>query len=276
MKRVLTAVVLLPPVLAAVFLLPPVWFLLVVVGIVEVAVWEYVRLTGRWAPGSPRWLVLATVPAAAALIAGALVAVDAGWGERSLLFGTIVLLSIGVGILLLVGRTPVEESAAAFGIVGWGTAYFAAAAVGLWALQASDPWLLILLCAVVWLGDSAAFYVGSRFGRHSLAPIVSPRKTWEGAAANAVAALLAATGWCLWILSEIDGRVLVVALAASAAGQVGDLVESMFKRGAGVKDSGSILPGHGGMWDRLDALLFAAPVLLLGLGLLGLTGGVGR
>ena len=276
MKRVLTAVVLLPPVLAAVFLLPPVWFLLVVVGIVAVAVWEYVRLTGRWAPGSPRWHVLATVPAAAALIAGALVAVDAGWGERSLLFGTIVLLSIGVGILLLVGRTPVEESAAAFGIVGWGTAYFAAAAVGLWALQASDPWLLILLCAVVWLGDSAAFYVGSRFGRHSLAPIVSPRKTWEGAAANAVAALLAATGWCLWILSEIDGRVLVVALATSAAGQVGDLVESMFKRGAGVKDSGSILPGHGGMWDRLDALLFAAPVLLLGLGLLGLTGGVGR
>jgi phosphatidate cytidylyltransferase len=269
MQRVLTAVVLLPPALAATFLLPSGWFWLLVVVAVEIAAWEYVTLTARWAPASPRWLLLLTVPATAALLArlfaeSAHPAVAWTW-----FLGAAVLLSVGVGVLLLAARTPPTETAAAFGVVGWGTAYFAMAAVSLWALQTTDPWVLVLLFAVVWLGDTAAFYIGRQLGRHRLAPIISPKKTWEGAAANLMAGALAALGWSLWRLDGVDWGVVAVAAAAGLVGQTGDLVESMFKRGAGVKDSGSLLPGHGGMWDRLDAVLFAAPVLLLGLWLIG-------
>ena len=141
--------------------------------------------------------------------------------------------------------------------------------MSLWALRVIDPWVLVLLLAVVWLGDTAAFYIGSRFGRHRLAPIVSPNKSWEGAVASLAASLLAALAWCWWLLDGIRWDVVAAGVIAGAVGQMGDLVESMFKRGAGVKDSGALLPGHGGMWDRLDALLFAGPILLLALWVIG-------
>ena len=194
MKRILTAIVLLPFALAAVLWLPLGWFWVLIVALVEVCVWEFVQITAKWAPGSPRWLLLLTVPVTSALLS--LLLYDAADTELlwTLMLTFLVLLSVGIGVLLLTLRTPVEETAAAFGVVGWGTGYFSVAAASLWALEAIDPWVLVLLLAVVWLGDSAALYVGRMFGRHRLAPIVSPRKSWEGSMASLAAGLFAALG----------------------------------------------------------------------------------
>jgi len=143
-------------------------------------------------------------------------------------------------------------------------------------------WLLYLLL-VVWAGDIFAYFVGKSMGRHLMAPRISPRKNWEGAAASLAASLL--VGSLLFshalqlssfllrmgLIQRRDGLfglekpelwpILLLTVAVNVAAQLGDLVESLIKRGAGVKDSGTILPGHGGMLDRIDALLFAAPVL---------------
>jgi phosphatidate cytidylyltransferase len=122
--------------------------------------------------------------------------------------------------------------------------------------------LVFLLFLVVWGADMAAYYVGSHLGRRPLAPRVSPRKTVEGAVAGvagAVAAAFVARAWFMHRLRPIDCLVLGVALGI--AGLLGDLIESMFKRGAGMKDSAAIVPGHGGILDRVDSLLYAAPVL---------------
>jgi phosphatidate cytidylyltransferase len=136
-------------------------------------------------------------------------------------------------------------------------------------------WIVVLFAAV-WAGDSVAMYVGKSLGRHKLAPRISPGKTWEGSAGSVVGSLI----FCFVAYvfrSDIvaygtsSGRqhlprlslpvFLAVVILLNIAGQVGDLVESVIKRGANVKDSGTLLPGHGGVLDRIDALLFAAPVL---------------
>ena len=143
-------------------------------------------------------------------------------------------------------------------------------------------WLLYLLL-IVWAGDIFAYFVGRAIGRHLMAPRISPKKTWEGAAASLAASLIVSgllftyalpiSSFLLRVglIERRDGLfglekpelwpILLLTFALNIAAQLGDLVESLIKRGAGVKDSGSLLPGHGGMLDRIDALLFAAPVL---------------
>jgi phosphatidate cytidylyltransferase len=115
---------------------------------------------------------------------------------------------------------------------------------------------------VNWIGDTGAYYVGKNFGRHKMAPAVSPGKSWEGAAASAVTGILFGV---IYLPLAIRGTSPIaaglLALVANAAGQIGDLAESAVKRGAGVKDSGSLLPGHGGMMDRVDSSMFALPVV---------------
>ncbi len=122
--------------------------------------------------------------------------------------------------------------------------------------------LVFLLFFVVWAADVGAFYVGSYLGRHPLAPQVSPKKTVEGAlggVAVALAAAFVARAWFMHDLSVVDCAVLGTLLGIT--GILGDLVESMLKRGAGVKDSASVVPGHGGVLDRVDSVLYAAPIL---------------
>jgi phosphatidate cytidylyltransferase len=149
--------------------------------------------------------------------------------------------------------------------------------------QWAGAFFLLYLLLVVWAGDIFAYFVGKSMGRHLMSPRISPKKTWEGAAASLVASV--AVGWLLFahaeriswgfvnwgLIARRDGlfgqeipamsTVLLLTVALNIAAQLGDLVESLIKRGAAVKDSGAILPGHGGMLDRIDALLFAAPVL---------------
>ena len=149
--------------------------------------------------------------------------------------------------------------------------------------QASGAFLLLYLLLLVWAGDIFAYFVGRSLGRHLMSPRVSPKKTWEGALASMIASV--GVGMLLYnyalpistallhahLIERKDGLfalektplwpIILLSAAINVAAQLGDLVESLIKRGAGVKDSGTLLPGHGGMLDRIDALLFAAPVL---------------
>lgn len=120
--------------------------------------------------------------------------------------------------------------------------------------------LVLFTLVLVWAGDMLAYFVGKSFGRVKMAPALSPKKTWEGAIANVIASALVAVVFARWM--QLDALTLIaIAAAANIAGQAGDLIESAYKRGASVKDSGALLPGHGGMLDRIDSLILAAPVV---------------
>jgi phosphatidate cytidylyltransferase len=149
--------------------------------------------------------------------------------------------------------------------------------------QPAGAILVIYTMLVVWAGDIFAYFVGKAIGRHRMSPEISPKKTWEGAIASVVASVVIGTLWfqhavgiSTWLLQSnlIERRdgmfglqqpsltvIVVLSAIVNIAAQLGDLVESLIKRGAGVKDSGAILPGHGGMLDRIDAMLFAVPVV---------------
>jgi len=129
--------------------------------------------------------------------------------------------------------------------------------------------LALLLLASVWTTDAVAYFVGLALGRHPLSPRISPKKSWEGAVAGFAGGIVgaAALGWLLGLPLGVS---LALGASCSLAGQLGDLVESAFKRSAGVKDSGGLLPGHGGVLDRFDALFFAAPVGYIILVILGI------
>ena len=129
-------------------------------------------------------------------------------------------------------------------------------------LRDSSPHWLMFALLVNWAGDAGAYYAGRAFGRHSLAVRVSPKKTWEGAAGSVVASMVVAGGYLLRFVPGLTiPAVVAVTLTANVAGQVGDLAESAMKRGASLKDSGTLLPGHGGMLDRVDSTLFALPAV---------------
>jgi phosphatidate cytidylyltransferase len=120
--------------------------------------------------------------------------------------------------------------------------------------------LILFTLALIWAGDTLAYFVGKFAGRVPMAPALSPKKTWEGAVANLVGSLLVALAAARWM--DISAATLLfMAGAANIAGQMGDLIESAYKRGANMKDSGTIVPGHGGVLDRIDSLILAAPVV---------------
>jgi len=130
-------------------------------------------------------------------------------------------------------------------------------------------WLLFAL-AVNWVGDIAAFYVGRSLGKHKLAPRISPGKSWEGSIGSMAAAVIFGYAFFLHVMPALPlAHMVALSLLANAAGQVGDLAESAMKRGAGVKDSSALLPGHGGFLDRLDSSLFTMPVVYYYLRFLG-------
>lgn len=265
MKRVLTALVLAPLVLAIVFFGPK-WLLTVAVALVAMlAAWEFLALTEHRGAKPPRMAVMVAI--------GCLFLGNFQWPEETgSLFG---LLSIGL-LVYCTFRSPVERALADATSCIFALFYLGLTLVALPMLReaSNGPSLLAFLFLTVWVGDSAAMYVGRAFGRRKLAPALSPNKTWEGTIGSLLGSMAAAgillgvaqlvahwgsakfsfgdEAWWYW---------LILAAVVNAAAQVGDLAESALKRSAGVKDSGSILPGHGGMLDRIDALLLAAPVL---------------
>ena len=260
MKRVITAAVLIPLVL---LLLLKGSFLVLVAAtalVAELATWEYLFIAD--CHGSRRTLVLIAIAVlfAATFVSPALILPALG------LCSLVLVLVCSFGSRL--ERVLRDSAFSIFPLLYIGLTL---ATLPLLWVQPDGPSLLIFLFCIVWTGDVAALYVGRSFGRHKLAPQISPNKSWEGSAASVVGSLLIAAalvGLARWPESKaalhFPGsliRWLGLAVLLNVFAQVGDLVESAIKRGAGVKDSGSMLPGHGGILDRIDALLLAAPAL---------------
>jgi phosphatidate cytidylyltransferase len=167
--------------------------------------------------------------------------------------------------LLLVTRYPVRIDRVATAVAG--IAVVALAAVALMRLHLDwqrGPELLLFLFVLVWAADIGAFFTGRAIGRRKLAPAVSPGKTWEGVGGGILLAALAAVGGAAWF-GFGSGWFLPLCLLVAAISVVGDLTVSIFKRNAGLKDSGRIFPGHGGILDRVDSITAAGPVFVFGL-----------
>jgi phosphatidate cytidylyltransferase len=268
--RVLTAAILLPLVIAAA-LWGPTWLVAVVVAIVAMAaLLEFFSMAARLGFHAYR---LWTCLAAAGIVAQQLYASNQAsvrhLGEllnRSprinlelILFGFV----LGVAVIALASQIPLAEALPSITVSAAGLVFVVlpfSAVVRLHGIDIFGPRLLLFTLVLVWVGDSAAYFVGHGIGRWKMSPLISPNKTWEGAAANFAGALLVAVAFGYWIKIQ-PVHMLAMAAVGSVAGQLGDLFESAWKRSAGVKDSGTILPGHGGMLDRIDALILAAPAV---------------
>ena len=248
--RIIAALVGIPPVLAAVFLAGPVSFGAIVLALALLALHEYLRLCAVEPPLAAAVLV-AAVPV--------LVAVPAGGAPG---VGAAALLALALGSLWRVTDPARRFRGLAEGVLG--LCYIGYAMGCLWLLRMEtahgSAWLFLVLGAT-WAGDSAAFFVGSRFGRRRLCPGLSPNKTWAGAFGGLAGSLAGG----LLSLPLFAGEaslpfVALTSLAVGLTGQLGDLFESLWKRAKGVKDSGNLIPGHGGILDRIDSLLIGIPV----------------
>jgi phosphatidate cytidylyltransferase len=312
MKRVATAVVLIPIVLLIVFR-APMWAFAVVVGIIAlITTNEFLGLAESSGIKPARGLVIfMALLLFASLVAGFLVETAVSrLPPSSLIRGTfprehpqlymafgasslardLVLLAAFVLLVGVMRREDLRSSLAGAAASTLALAYVSLPLMLLITVRArmGGAFYVLYLLVVVWIGDILAFFVGSAIGKHKLAPRISPNKSWEGATASLVAATGVGTAMLAYgdtivgflrntkLLAERTASIfsvgqyplhhrlwvyVVLSAVLNLAAQIGDLVESMLKRGAGVKDSGALLPGHGGMLDRIDALLFAAPVL---------------
>jgi phosphatidate cytidylyltransferase len=249
MKRIITALVGIPIVIL-ITLFAPDWVFAFVIGLVAMgALYEFLKLgsaAGMGRPGS--WF----------LFFGFLVTVSFG-RDLPLVVTAMTLATIALLMAAVFGR-PLESALhrVAIGLSG---IVYCSLLLGFILLLTRSA--IIVLLVLIWVGDSAAYYGGRKLGKHRLAPAVSPGKTVEGAIAGLIGSIVAGAAMSHWLLEEPFLGMAFVSGITAIAGQVGDLAESALKRSAGVKDSSSILPGHGGILDRLDSLMFAAPVFYL-------------
>jgi len=287
LKRIATALVLIPIVLVLI-LRAPVPVLAVVAGVVALlTIQEFLKLTESYGVQPLRILTYTF-----AGIFFLLLALNFG-NEKPLLSTAVFVYCLGfaaaIAPFIFLTRAMRNENLSS-GYPAAAASVFAFTYIALpmgMLVQLRQQWAgafyLLYLLLVVWAGDIFAYFVGKSMGRHLMAPRISPKKTWEGAGASLVASI--GVGWLLFhyalplssallrvgLIERRDGifalerpamgPIILLTIVLNIAAQLGDLVESLIKRGAGVKDSGAILPGHGGMLDRIDALLFAAPVL---------------
>ena len=268
--RILTALVVIPLVLAALFLLPPwAWGSLMLAAAVATGA-EWANLVGYQRPAW--WLFVAGVFLIGVnLLLSPSTDFGRGWPDGIVLAvcGPATLFWLLIAPFWLRGHwRPTSRLGVA--IVGW--LVLIAAWVAVVELQARSPWLALATMAIVWIADTAAYFSGRAFGKHRLAPWISPGKTWEGVFGALAAVALYALALVPFArpagyTGEISAPVVVgwvaLALVLVALAVIGDLFESVLKRHAGVKDSGALFPGHGGALDRFDALLAAMPAAAL-------------
>lgn len=263
-QRVVTAVLLLGGLLAALFLLPQLAWLVLVALVCGAAGWEWAALNGLQAWRRPAFAVLC---GASCLILGLLAGLGADTATAAGALFAIYLVSAMFWIVLVPNWLRHKwRIARASGVVVIGLVVLVAPALALAHLRQLGPWLLLGVMALVWVADIAAYFVGRAFGRHKLAPQISPGKTWEGAA-GAVAGVLI-VGVTMFVLGwpehvSLQGLLVVAPLLVvlTAMSIAGDLFESLLKRQAGMKDSGTLLPGHGGILDRIDSLTSTLPLV---------------
>jgi phosphatidate cytidylyltransferase len=262
-ERVLTALALIPPVLAALFLSSPYAIGLLAFAVAVIGSGEIKRML-RDESRYPTWLgaVLMMGPVLS-LISGERANRFALAGAGALLF-VIGIMAAYVAARRGTGRPSLSILASAW-VAGPLTSLMAlhayGSATGLWSF--ATPVLLAIV--PLWGGDTAAIFAGKAWGKHPLAPTISPKKTWEGSIANLLACVAVAVPLAVWIGYPWPIG-LACGLAAGLLGQAGDLFESYVKRKADLKDSGTLLPGHGGIMDRIDSILFTAPAVALVVG----------
>ncbi|MGA2356412.1 MAG: phosphatidate cytidylyltransferase [Terriglobales bacterium] len=286
-KRIATAVVLIPLVLLLV-LKAPLYVLALVAGAVALlAIAEFLKLATHYALLP---LSLATYIFVGLFFAFVIVATTNRTPlveTTAILYGLAIAASLApfVFLTLAMRRNALETGYPAAAASTFAFGYIAIPMALLVAIRqqpAGAIWTIYTLLAV-WAGDIFAYFVGKSLGRHLMSPEISPKKTWEGAAASIIASVIIGTLWIqhapgisstllrVGLIERRDGMfgleqpqlwpIILLSAVVNIAAQLGDLVESLIKRGAGVKDSGTILPGHGGMLDRIDAMLFAVPVV---------------
>jgi phosphatidate cytidylyltransferase len=276
-KRVATAAVLIPVVVALVLRGSTIVVALVLALVMLLALFEYFALGDAMGHRAYRFW---TATCALIILYLQWLTTSVRWGE----FGGIVyparlvwflqrffpraedavfLFVLGIAVITPATRRPIVEALPSAGISSSGlllVAFPLTYAIRLHALGREGPRLLLFVLVLIWASDSAAYFAGRALGKHPVAPHLSPKKTWEGSIAGFASSILVAFAFMRWLSVPI-----VILLGAAAvgniAGQIGDLLESAYKRSAGVKDSGALLPGHGGMLDRIDALILAIPVV---------------
>jgi phosphatidate cytidylyltransferase len=279
-KRVATALVLIPVVVGLV-LFTPTWAVAVATAVITVlALWEYFALGEAIGHRAYRvwtilcalylilqqsgyhgdWLNSVNVPAGEFLFRQAPIQVLMTLYSPVTLFFLYVL---GLTAFTIFTRRPLVESLPAAGISSSAillVAFPLSFAVRLHGIPTYGPKLLLFALVITWAADSTAYFVGRAMGKHPLAPHISPKKTWEGSIGGMVGSLIVAWAFSYWIRIPL-GHLVAMAVIGNVAGQMGDLLESAYKRSAGVKDSGGLLPGHGGVLDRIDALILCIPVI---------------
>ena len=266
MKRILTAIVLIPLVFAVIYLSPrwPIVLMSAIFVIAALALWEYLGLANAIGAKTPKVVVLVLLAVLMATI----------FRNPELMAPVIGAMALAL-LVICTFRSPLERVLPDTAFSVFGLLYIGLPMSTLYLLSAQDngPSLLVFLLLVVWAGDIAALYVGRSLGRWTLAKRLSPNKTWEGSIAS-IAASIGIAALLVWVGGMLTARGIEylsypgtylhwigLSVLLNIAGQVGDLAESAIKRAAGAKDSGKLLPGHGGFLDRIDALLLAAPLL---------------
>ncbi|MCX7627662.1 MAG: phosphatidate cytidylyltransferase [Methylophilaceae bacterium] len=254
--RLLTASVLVAGFLLALFLLSDLAWALLMLAIIGLAAWEWAGLAGF---GSlERWFYAGLIVGGGSLLlpiplSGAMVTLQHHVGFWILLAAVPFWLLL-VPIWLLVRYRLTHKAL-------WAVTGALVLVSAWWAichLRRISPWVVLAVMVAIWIADSAAYGVGKAFGRHRLAPEISPGKTWEGVVGAWVAVTL--YGVALWLILDISLWLLVGLWGMTVMSVMGDLFESLLKRQANVKDSGSILPGHGGILDRIDGLMPTLPL----------------
>ncbi|MFO8024949.1 phosphatidate cytidylyltransferase [Thiohalophilus sp.] len=271
-QRMITALILAPLLIWAIFSLPESGFVVLLLTVFSIAAWEWSRLSGLTQPGSRLFYVV--------ILFVVMGVTGFAFASHPLLIDILYLAIGGLWLLTLPGlfyyqHHEVKRSGFNLFKLLAGIGIILGPFVALLVLRHREPfgpqWVMYLLL-LIWLADSAAYFAGRAFGRHKLLYNVSPGKSWEGVAGGLLGCLVLSVvaGW--WFELSMTHYIwfVAVSLVVVLFSVAGDLVESLFKRQAGMKDSGHILPGHGGILDRIDSLTAAAPVFASGLYLAGL------
>ena len=262
MKRILTAVIVLPFLIASILISSLWWlFVLLAVAAMVLGLWEFYLLAKK--------LQLKPDPTIGYVAGAALVTIALLNDPAAVLLVQFVIIALTIVTLIVatLRGAPFDKMIASAGATILGVLYIPLLGSHLVLLRTGfNPTLSAHLLSFFFLvlmgADAGAYYIGRAFGKHKLAPSISPGKTWEGAVGGVVAALAMGTLAHFWFFRELPLKyTLPLAAVMTLVGIFGDLAESALKRGAGAKDAANILPGHGGMLDRLDSLLFNAPLI---------------